>query len=267
MKTCHFLHAGQPTYGLIEPVAGREAITRVFAHRTAESGPPDEDAPTQKVQPVPLLEVKLLAPVRPSKIVCVGRNYAAHAQELGNEVPSEILIFLKPPSSVIGPGETIIRPRLSERVDHEGELAVIIGKTCHKLADDQDVREFIHGYTCLNDVTARDLQKTDGQWTRAKGFDTFCPMGPLVTDEIDPWAGVTVECRVNGEVKQQSDTTQFIFPLDQIIRYIATVMTLAPGDLIATGTPAGISPLKAGDVVEVSCGGVGTLSNPVADES
>ncbi|HMK29128.1 MAG TPA: fumarylacetoacetate hydrolase family protein, partial [Terriglobales bacterium] len=130
----------------------------------------------------------------------------------------------------------------------------------------QDVRDFIHGYTCVNDVTARDLQKKDGQWTRAKGFDTFCPVGPLITDEVDPWAGVTVECRVNGEVRQQSDTTHFIFPLDQIIRYIATVMTLVPGDLIATGTPAGISPLKAGDVVEVTCGGVGTLSNPVADE-
>ena len=151
-------------------------------------------------------------------------------------------------------------------MDHEGELAVIIGQRCRHLADDEDVRPFIHGYTCLNDVTARDLQKKDGQWTRAKGFDTFCPIGPLVTDEVDPWAGVSVECRVNGELRQEGNTTQFIFPLDRVIRYISAVMTLLPGDVIATGTPAGVSPLNAGDVVEVTCGGIGALSNPVADE-
>jgi len=148
-------------------------------------------------------------------------------------------------------------------VDHEGELGVVIGKLCRNLREDADVRPYIRGYTCVNDVTARDLQKKDGQWTRAKGFDTFCPVGPVISDEVDPWAGLGVETRVNGEVRQRGNTREFIFSLDAIIRYVSRVMTLFPGDLIATGTPAGVGPLKAGDVVEVTVEGVGTLRNPV----
>jgi 2-keto-4-pentenoate hydratase/2-oxohepta-3-ene-1,7-dioic acid hydratase in catechol pathway len=264
MRYCLFVHNGSSQYGLIESVTGRETITRLFL--PGESLLPDEDSRTERVQHIPLEEARLLAPVMPTKIICVGRNYREHAKELGNEVPTKLLIFSKPPSAVIGTSEVIVRPTISERVDHEGELGVVIGRRCHRLREDEDVREYINGYTCVNDVTARDLQKQDDQWTRAKGFDTFCPVGPLITDEIDPWAGVKVECRVNGEVRQSGSTKDFIFPLDQIIRYIASVMTLLPGDLIATGTPAGVSPLNAGDTVEVEVEGVGILRNQVADE-
>jgi len=151
-------------------------------------------------------------------------------------------------------------------VDYEGELGVVIGRQCRQIRADEDVRPYLRGYTCVNDVTARDLQKKDDQWTRAKGFDSFCPVGPLVTDALDPWAGAGIEPRVNGEVRQRSNTRDFIFPLDAIIRYVSAVMTLFPDDLIATGTPAGVGPLNAGDVVEVSIEGIGTLRNPVVDE-
>ena len=266
MKYCRFEHNGTPAYGLIEAVAGKEVITRVFPEGAAQAGVPDEDGPSKKISPLACAEARLLAPARPTKIVCVGRNYREHAKELGNEVPTELLTFLKPPSSLLGPGENIVRPAASQRVDHEGELGIVIGSVCRKLRDDQDVRDYIRGYTCMNDVTARDLQKKDNQWTRGKGFDTFCPTGPIVSDEIDPWAGVTVETRVNGTVRQHGTTTDMIFTLDHIIRYIAGVMTLYPGDLIATGTPEGVGQLVAGDVVEVEVQGVGTLRNPVVDE-
>jgi len=160
----------------------------------------------------------------------------------------------------------VLRPKISQRVDYEGELGVVMGKTCYQPAAEEDVRTYILGYTCVNDVTARDLQNKDGQWARAKGFDTSCPVGPLVTDEIDPWTGIGVETRVNGTVRQQGNTHDFIFALDVIIRHIAQVMTLFPGDLIATGTPAGVGPVVAGDVVEVSVEGVGTLRNVIADQ-
>jgi len=234
--------------------------------------PPDtadgdiEGLPSKRMDHRPLAESTLLAPIHPSKIVCVGRNYREHAAELGHEVPAEPLIFLKPPSSLLAPAAEIRRPRISERVDHEGELGVVVGRICHKLGADEDVRPFILGYTCVNDVTARDLQNKDGQWTRAKGFDTFCPVGPVVSDEIDPWAGVGVETRVNGAVRQQGNTRDFIFPLDVVIRHISQVMTLLPGDLIATGTPKGVGPVVAGDVIEISVAGVGTLRNPVVDD-
>jgi 2-keto-4-pentenoate hydratase/2-oxohepta-3-ene-1,7-dioic acid hydratase in catechol pathway len=265
MKFCRFRLA-DAHYGLIESVGGREMITRTFEWGCADTMDAVDEVASRKIDPVPLEEANLLAPVRPSKILCVGRNYREHAQELGNEVPAEPLIFAKPPSAVIAPGEAIVRPRVSERVDYEGELGVVIGKRCRALADDEDVREYIAGYTVVNDVTARDLQKKDGQWTRAKGFDTFCPVGPVVTGELDPWAGVGVETRLGGELKQQGNTRDFIFPLDAIIRYISRFLTLLPGDLIATGTPAGVGPMKAGDVVEVAVEGIGTLSNPVIDE-
>lgn len=210
----------------------------------------------------PLAEVKLLPPVSPSKIVCLGRNYVEHAKELGNEVPKEPLIFLKPPSAIIGPEEPIVLPPISQRVDYEGELAVVIGRQCSQLAPDADVRPYILGFTCLNDVTARDLQRADVQFTRAKGFDTFCPLGPVIETELD-LASTSVKTYVNGERRQSASASEMVFPIDAIIRWVSRMMTLVPGDILATGTPAGISPLRAGDVVEVVVGGVGTLRNPV----
>ena len=266
MKYCRFQLDGRSHHGLVETVAGAETITRLLL------APPDtatgdmEDLPSQRIDHRLMSEAVLFAPVSPSKIVCVGRNYREHAAELGNEVPTEPLIFLKPPSSQLAPGRNIRRPKLSQRVDFEGELGVVIGRSCYQLGESEDVRPYILGYTCVNDVTARDLQKKDGQWTRGKGFDTFCPVGPLVTDEIDPWAGIGVETYVNGDMRQNGNTRDFIFALDVAIRYISQVMTLVAGDLIATGTPSGVGPLVAGDVVEVRVEGVGTLRNPVVDE-
>ena len=259
MKYCRFQSEGGASYGLIETRCGREVVTPIFDPFAAEFH-------RAEMVHFPLAEAKLLAPVTPSKIICVGRNYREHAKELGNEVPAEPLIFLKPPSSLLGPGAKIRRPQVSKRVDHEGELGVVIGRECRNLGEQEDVRPYIRGYTCVNDVTARDLQDRDGQWTRAKGFDTFCPVGPVVSDELDPWAGVEVETRVNGAVRQQGNTRDFIFPLEVIVRYISRVMTLHPGDLIATGTPAGVGPLQAGDSVAVSVAGVGTLVNAVENE-
>jgi 2-keto-4-pentenoate hydratase/2-oxohepta-3-ene-1,7-dioic acid hydratase in catechol pathway len=266
MKYCRFQLNGQAQYGLVESVAGRDVIARVLLTPPEECDGDVESLRTRRIEPVALEEAELLPPVRPSKIVCVGRNYRAHAAELGNEVPSEPLLFFKPASSLLAPGGTVRRPKFSERVDYEGELCVVISKTCYQPPADEDVRPYILGYTCLNDVTARDLQKKDGQWARAKGCDTFCPVGPVVVDGLDPWAGVGVETRVNGAVRQQGNTRDFIFTLDVLIRYIAQAMTLFPGDLIATGTPEGVGPVVAGDVMEISVEGVGTLRNSVVDE-
>jgi len=266
MKYCRFQFNGQPQYGLVEPVAGRDAIVRVLLTPPEEADGDMESLRTRKIEAIPLEEAALLPPVRPSKIVCVGRNYREHAAELGHDVPTEPLIFLKATSALLPPGGTVRRPKISERVDYEGELGVVIGKTCYQPPSDVDIRQYILGYTCVNDVTARDLQNKDNQWSRAKGFDTFCPVGPLVTDEIDPWAGVGVGTRVNGGVRQQGNTRDFIFALDVVIRYIAQAMTLFPGDLIPSGTPSGVGPLVAGDVVEVTVEGVGTLRNSVVDE-
>ncbi len=264
MEYCRFSHQGASRYGLLETVGGRKVITRAMA--SAPYSEPDVDG-AEKCE-LTLEEVRLLAPVEPSKIVCIGRNYREHAKELNHPIPTEPLFFLKPPSALIGPGDEIRRPiDLSQRVDYEGELGVVIGKRCYRLRENDDVVSYIAGYTCLNDVTARDLQNKDGQWSRAKGFDTFCPVGPMVVDGLDPWKGVSVQTRVNGEVRQNGTTSDFIFPLDVLVRFIAQVMTLEPGDLIATGTPAGVSPLNAGDVVEVTVGGVGTLRNPVVDRA
>jgi 2-keto-4-pentenoate hydratase/2-oxohepta-3-ene-1,7-dioic acid hydratase in catechol pathway len=267
MKFCRFALNNEKLFGLIESVAGTETITRTLQFPRVSDHWELDDLPSKRINPVPLAEAVLLAPVQPSKIVCIGRNYREHAAELGHDVPTEPLIFLKAPSALLDPGGTVLRPKISNRVDHEGELGVIIGKRCRHLRPDEDVRSYILGYTCVNDVTARDLQEKDGQWSRSKGLDTFCPVGPLVNDEIDPWAGVGVETRVNGEVRQQANTRDLIFPLDVLIRYIAQAMALFPGDLIPTGTPSGVGPLHAGDVVEVAVEGVGTLRNPVADES
>lgn len=212
----------------------------------------------------PLAEVRLLAPIVPTKIVCQGRNYVEHAAELNNPVPKEPLIFLKPPSSVIGPDEPILLPQISKRVDFEGEIAAVIGRTCSRLADSEAVAPYLLGYTCLNDVTARDLQKADGRFTRAKGFDTFCPLGPIIETDLDI-ARATVETTVNGERRQFGRTSEMIFSGDVIIRWVSRIMTLEPGDVVATGTPAGVGPLRAGDVVEITVSGIGSLRNPVAD--
>jgi len=200
MKYCRFQLNGQAQYGLVEPVAGRDIILRILLTPPEESDGDVEGLRTRRIEPTALDEAELLPPVRPSKIVCVGRNYRAHAEELGHEIPTEPILFLKPNSALLAPGGIVRRPRISQRVDYEAELCIVIGKTCYHLAEDEDVRPYILGYTCLNDVTARDLQKKDGQWTRAKSFNTFCPVGPVVVDGIDPWAGVGVETRVNGTV-------------------------------------------------------------------
>lgn len=223
-------------------------------------------APWEKWSPgsrsVRLSDVRLLTPVAPGKIVAVGRNYAAHAAELGNEIPKEPLIFLKPPSALVGTEEPIVLTPLSNRVEYEGELAVVIARRCAHLADAEDVRPFILGYTCLNDVTARDIQKAEVQFTRAKGFDTFCPVGPHIETDLDP-SDVLIETRVNGAVRQSARTSLMLNPVFFLIRWISRMMTLFPGDVIATGTPAGVGQLAAGDVVEVSVAGIGTLRNPV----
>jgi 2-keto-4-pentenoate hydratase/2-oxohepta-3-ene-1,7-dioic acid hydratase in catechol pathway len=257
MRHCRFEFQAQARYGRIETVNGVEQITQLLRN----------DFSGEAIEPLPLAKAVLLAPVEPSKIVCLGRNYRAHAAEMGNKVPREPLIFFKPPSCIISAGQPIRRPKASELVHFEGELGVILSRPCYQLRADEDVRPYILGYTALNDITARDFQKKDGQWTRAKGFDTFCPVGPIVTDEIDPWKGVRVETRVNGKVQQAGTTLDLVFPVDAMIRYISGIMTLLPGDLIATGTPEGVGPLVAGDVVEVSVEGVGTLSNPVVDDT
>jgi 2-keto-4-pentenoate hydratase/2-oxohepta-3-ene-1,7-dioic acid hydratase in catechol pathway len=257
MKFCRFSPTGsstsQPTtalYGLLDGDRVRDI-----------SGPP-WSAWSQGSRTWPVAEVRLLAPVEPGKIVCVGRNYAAHAAELGNEVPKEPLIFLKPSSAIIGPGEPIVLTPQSQRVEHEGELALIVGKRCSQLKDSDDALSYLFGYSCLNDVTARDLQKSDVQFTRAKGFDTFCPVGPHIETELDP-ADVLVETYVNGASRQSGRTSLMAYPVAFLVRWISRVMTLFPGDLIATGTPAGVGPLVAGDVVEIRVSGVGVLRNPV----
>ena len=210
----------------------------------------------------PRSEVRLLAPVAPSKIVCVGRNYRAHAKELGNQPPREPLIFLKPPSAIIGPDEAIVYPPQSERVDYEGELALVIGRRCRNLKPSDDPLSFVFGFTCLNDVTARDLQKADRSFARGKGFDTFCPVGPMVATGLDP-AHLILETHVNGQRRQRGKVSEMIFPLDVIMCFISGVMTLEPGDLIATGTPAGVGPMQPGDTVEVAIEGVGRLRNTI----
>jgi 2-keto-4-pentenoate hydratase/2-oxohepta-3-ene-1,7-dioic acid hydratase in catechol pathway len=207
-------------------------------------------------------EVKLLAPVVPSKVVCVGRNYREHAAELGNKMPDEPLLFLKAPSAVIASGDSIELPSASQQVEHEGELGVVIGRLARKLSNDDDPLSYVFGYTCLNDVTARDLQRKDVQFTRGKSFDTFCPAGPWIESNIDP-SNVAVETRLNGEVKQKGNTADMAFPVAFLIRYISEIMTLYPGDLIATGTPAGVSRMKSGDTVEVEVTGIGVLRNEV----
>ena len=257
-----------PECGLYVSVEERDGVLWATGPVPApEEDPQPSVQPAIHFRPAPLDSFALCAPVRPSKILCVGRNYRDHAAELGNEVPKEPLLFLKPPSSLLGPGGTVKMPALSKRIDFEGELAIVIGRRCRNIALDEDVRQYIRGYTLVNDVTARDIQKSDGQWTRGKGWDTFCPTGPIVSNKIDPvTTPVTVTTRLNGELKQTGSTVDFIFDIPFLMRYITAFTTLEPGDLIPTGTPAGVGAMQAGDVVEVAIEGLGILRNPLAAE-
>ena len=206
--------------------------------------------------------MRLQEPIRPSKIVCVGRNYREHAAELGNKMPDEPLLFLKAPSAIIASGEEIVLPSASQQVEHEGELGVVIGRNARNIPSDEDPLSYVLGYTCVNDVTARDLQRKDVQFTRGKSFDTFCPVGPWIETDLDPTTA-TVQTRLNGELKQKGNTADMAFPVAFLIRYISEIMTLYPGDLIATGTPAGVSRMKDGDTVEVEVTGIGILRNSI----
>ncbi len=212
-----------------------------------------------------LARVRLLAPVTPGKIIAVGRNYADHAREHGAEVPELPLIFLKPPSSVIGPEDTILLPPQSHQVEHEAELAVVIGRS-GRWIHPGNAADYILGYTAANDVTARDLQRLDGQWTRSKSFDTFCPLGPWIETDLDS-ADVMISCRVDGELRQMASTREMVFSVAELVAFVSSIMTLYPGDLILTGTPAGVGPLLPGNVVEVEIEGIGILRNPVAAAS
>ncbi len=262
MKYCRFVTDGDPKFGVVEQKNGESWIAEL-----RESPWQTDNLKTLPLPPVRLSEVSLLAPVAPSKIVCVGRNYRDHAKELGNEVPTEPLLFFKPPSSLLAPGAPILLPAISQRIDFEGELAIVIGKRARKLKRAEDIRPYIRGLTLANDVTARDLQKKEGQWTRGKGFDTFCPVGPFIETDLDPLAPLTITTHVNGEIRQQGSTSDFIFSLPELFEYITAAMTLEPGDLLLTGTPAGVGPLTAGDVVGVSLQEIGQLSNPVQSDA
>jgi 2-keto-4-pentenoate hydratase/2-oxohepta-3-ene-1,7-dioic acid hydratase in catechol pathway len=217
--------------------------------------------PTESV--VPFAAARLLAPVFPTKVVAVGKNYAEHAEEMDSKLPEEPLIFLKPATAIVGPGDPVRYPPMSSEVHHEAELAVVIGKVASRVAV-EDALGCVLGYTAANDVTARDLQRGDGQWTRAKGFDTFCPLGPAVETEFDPTEGHAIIARVNGEVRQEGSTADLIFSVPELIAFISSVMTLLPGDVILTGTPSGVGPVEVGDIMEIEIDGIGTLRNPVA---
>jgi 2-keto-4-pentenoate hydratase/2-oxohepta-3-ene-1,7-dioic acid hydratase in catechol pathway len=271
MKYCRFRFEGQIEYGVVEDRGGEpwiidlmhapewDTVAHLSKARAVVKDPAGFD-----FEPMAMNDAELLPPVTPSKIICVGRNYRDHAKELGNEVPTEPLLFFKPPSSLLAHKGTVLMPPQSERVDFEGELALVIGRRASKLSADADWRSYVRGYTIADDVTARDLQKKDGQWTRAKGFDTFCAVGPVVSGDVDPEKGLIVETRVNGELRQHGSTADFIFSIPVLLTYITAAITLEPGDLLLTGTPAGVGPVKAGDTVDVEIAGLGVLSNTFA---
>jgi 2-keto-4-pentenoate hydratase/2-oxohepta-3-ene-1,7-dioic acid hydratase in catechol pathway len=264
MKYCRFLFENQTHYGAVEDRVGEPWIVDL-------ARAPEEDLAFRlqhgratswsfDFEPMPLSAAELLPPVTPAKIICVGSNYRAHVKEMGHELPAEPLLFFKPVSALLAPGGVVRMPAASSRVDFEGELTLVIGRRVRNLKE-EDWLSALRGYTLANDVTARDLQSKDGQWTRAKGFDTFCPVGPIVSDELDSAAGLTLETRVNGELRQHASTLDFIFPIPKLLAYISSIFTLEPGDLVLTGTPSGVGPLKAGDRVEVSIPGLGVLAN------
>jgi 2-keto-4-pentenoate hydratase/2-oxohepta-3-ene-1,7-dioic acid hydratase in catechol pathway len=269
LRYCRFLFENQTHYGAVEDRAGEPWIVDL-AHA------PEEDLAFRlehgratswsfDFEPMPLSAAELLPPVTPAKIICVGSNYRAHVKEMGHELPAEPLLFFKPVSALLAPGGVVRMPAASSRVDFEGELTLVIGRRVRNLKE-EDWRSALRGCTLANDVTARDLQSKDGQWTRAKGFDTFCPVGPFVSDELDPAGGLTLETRVNGELRQHASTLDFIFPIPRLLAYISSILTLEPGDLVLTGTPSGVGPLKAGDRVEIGIPGLGVLANTFQPE-
>jgi 2-keto-4-pentenoate hydratase/2-oxohepta-3-ene-1,7-dioic acid hydratase in catechol pathway len=254
MKFCRFEYNETIKFGVLKD----DAVFPV-------NDPPNSGASVDSLrlnESIHFSDVRFLPPVTPSKIVCVGRNYAEHAKELGNEVPTEPLLFLKATSAIITEAEEIVLPEISSQVEHEGELAVVIGRNCAKLGDNDNPFDYVFGYTCLNDVTARDVQRRDVQFTRGKSFDTFCPVGAFIETDADV-SDLRVTTRVNGEIRQNGRTSQMIFSVDFLIRYISNMMTLNAGDIIATGTPAGVSRLNSGDVCEIEIEGIGKLRNPV----
>jgi 2-keto-4-pentenoate hydratase/2-oxohepta-3-ene-1,7-dioic acid hydratase in catechol pathway len=274
VRIARFAHGGDVGYGIVEDVqqdgvagtvTGADADGLVVAELLGHPfGIGDEAIRLTGVR-YPLADVRLLAPVLPSKVVAIGRNYADHAAELGNEVPDDPIIFLKPSTAVVGPRDPIVYPtQLSERVDFEGELAVVIGRLCRQVPPER-VGEVIFGYTCANDVTARDLQAKDGQWARAKGFDTFCPLGPWIETDVDP-DDLELTTIVNGEIRQNSRTSLLLHNVTALVAYVTAVMTLLPGDVLLTGTPAGVGPLKDGDEVSVTIESIGTLTNGVTSD-
>ena len=256
MKVGRFKHGDRTIYGLIK---GRE-IVPIKERRISEI----METITPEGEPLSFKDVKFLSPTRPTKIVAVGLNYRAHAEEMGKPLPEEPLLFMKPSTAVISNKMKIIKPKMSQRVDYEGELAIVIGRKCKKVSP-EEAPDYILGYSCFNDVTARDLQQKDVQYTRAKSFDTFAPYGPWINTDIDP-IGLKITTRVNGEVKQEGNTEDMIFSPFELVSFISQIMTLLPGDVIATGTPPGVGPLQAGDRVEVEIEGIGTLINYVVDE-
>jgi len=256
MRIARFSFGDDIKFGVVAAIGDDEVVAPIVGDPLYVPIQPAGD-------PIPLADVRLLAPVIPrSKIVGIGRNYADHAAEMGNEVPANPLLFLKPNTSVIGPGEPITYPPFSENVHFEAELAVVIGRVCKDVPAAR-VPEVIFGYTCANDVTARDLQQSDGQWARAKGFDSACPLGPWIETELDP-ADLAVTCTVNGELRQDGRTSQMVRDVVELVTYASSAFTLLPGDVILTGTPAGVGSLEPGDQVAVTVEGIGTLTNRVA---
>jgi 2-keto-4-pentenoate hydratase/2-oxohepta-3-ene-1,7-dioic acid hydratase in catechol pathway len=287
MRIARFSHGGEVSYGLVLHQDAAPAEGHGVRNGVAHVDDPDGDADSGAGQLMlaqlaghpfggsaddikltgvrfALDQVRLLAPILPSKVVCIGRNYADHIAELGNQRPTEPIIFLKPSTSVVGAGDPIRRPTaISARIDYEGELAVVIGRVCRDVPAER-AAEVIFGYTCANDVTARDLQSKDGQWTRAKGFDTFCPLGPWIETDVNA-SDLALATRLNGEIKQESRTSLLLNDIPTLVAFVTAVMTLLPGDVLLTGTPAGIGPMDKGDEVSVTIEGIGTLANPVTD--
>ncbi|WP_037572540.1 fumarylacetoacetate hydrolase family protein [Phaeacidiphilus oryzae] len=256
MRIARFSHQGNVSFGVVQgdPAQPETLVVHAIAGHPFE--PPQPTGVNH-----PLSQVRLLTPMLPNKIVAVGRNYAEHAKEMGNEVPETPLTFFKPSTSVVGPSENIAYPPFSSELSHEAELAVVIGRMCREVPADR-AHEVILGYTCANDVTARDAQRAEGQWARAKGFDTACPLGPWIETDVDP-SDLAITCTVNGEVRQSGRTSQMIRPIGELISFITEAMTLLPGDVVLTGTPAGVGPLNVGDEVAVGIEGIGTLANKV----
>jgi len=254
VRIARYTTGEDPTYGVIEGEPGQEVVLEI-------QGDPMYQAVVFTGNRVPLEDVRLLAPIIPrSKVIGIGKNYADHAAEMGGEPPVEPLMFLIPNTAVVGPGDPVVMPRQSSNVHYEGELAVVIGRICKDISPEQ-VKDVVYGYTCANDVTARDLQKADGQWARAKGFDTFCPLGPWIQTELDT-SDLSLVTRLDGEVVQDGTTGDMIHDVATLVSYASQAFTLLPGDVILTGTPAGVGPVETGQRVEVEVEGIGTLSNP-----